>query len=158
MPFRLRRRIRTDSDGTLVVRLSADERALLARVATDLTTDLEAPDDPSLQRLFPPGYTDDAVRDAGYQMMMGDELRQRQLASLRSLAESADAEHLDAAQGEEWLQSINAIRLVLGTRLGITDDAQPIRVRRDDPNLRSWVAYDFLTVLLNDLVEAMSAD
>ncbi|HET8931376.1 MAG TPA: DUF2017 family protein [Acidimicrobiales bacterium] len=156
MAIRFRRHIKACGDGTLEVRLGSAERALLVEVADELTHELDQPDDPSLQRLFPPGYSEDAVRDAGYQMMMGDELRQRHLAAVRGLAATTGAEHLDPAQAESWLRSINAVRLVLGTRLGVTDDHQTVRISRDDPNLRSWVAYDFLSLLLDDLIAAMS--
>lgn len=155
MPIRFRRRIRMRADGTLTVNLSAPERALLRAVADELAGDLETSADPALQRLFPPGYGNDPARDAAYQMMMGDELRRHHLASVRQLAESADTEHLDASQAATWLQSINAVRLVLGTRLGVTDDTHPFRLHRDDPNAQLWIAYDFLSLLLNDLVEAM---
>lgn len=154
--MRFRRSIRSTGDGMLEVRLGDAERALLARVADELAGELDAPDDPNLQRLFPPAYSDDAVRDAGYQVMMGDELRQRHLVALRELATTADTDRLDPAAAEAWLRSVNAIRLVLGTRLGITDDTQRVHVRRDDPNLHAWVAYDFLSALLDDLVTAMS--
>jgi hypothetical protein len=156
MALRFRRHIRACGDGTLEVRLGAAERALLSEVADDLARNLDQPDDLSLQRLFPPGYSEDAVRDAGYQMMMGDELRQHHLDAVRSLAATTGADRLDPAQAESWLRSINAVRLVLGTRLGVTDDQQTVHLRRGDPNLRSWVAYDFLSTLLDDLVTAMS--
>lgn len=156
MAIRFRRHIRACSDGTLEVRLGAAERTLLDQVATDLIEQLEQPDDPHLQRLFPPGYADDAVRDAGYQVLMGDELRQRHLAAARDLAATARLDRLDPAQAESWLRSINAVRLVLGTRLGITTDDETHRVTRDDPDLGTWIAYDFLSVLLDDLIHAMS--
>ena len=35
---------------------------------------LASTDDPSLRRLFPPAYPDDAERDAGYQVLARDEL------------------------------------------------------------------------------------
>ena len=156
MPIRFRRRVRLHPDGTLEINLHDSERDLLRSVAAELTDDLTSSSDPSLQRLFPPGYGSDPVRDAGYQMMMGDELRQRHLGALRVLAATSGTERLDAGQAEAWIQSINAIRLVLGTRLGIEADTEPVRVSRNDPNLASWVAYDFLSLLLNDLIEAMA--
>lgn len=156
MAGRFRRKIRSNADGTLTLNLGQAERELLHNVASELHASLQSGDDPSLRRLFPPSYADDPVREAGYQMMVGDELRQRQLDAAQLLLETADTQVLDAAQAASWLQAINAIRLVLGTRLNITDDAEPVRVERDDPNLASWIAYDFLSYLLNELVEALS--
>lgn len=154
--MRFRRTIRPRPDGTLEVRLGDAERALLLEVAAGLVADLDGAEDPSLRRLFPPAYADDAVRDAGFQMMMGDELRQRYLAAARTLADTARTENLDPSEAELWLRSINAARLVLGTRLDITDDAGPVRVARDDPRLGAWIAYEFLSRVLDDLVTAMS--
>lgn len=156
MPIRFRRHIKVRDDGTVEVRLGLAERALLAQVADDLSKELAQPDDPSLQRLFPPGYSQDPVRDAGYQMMMGDDLRQGHLSALLELAATADADRLDPVQAEAWLRSINAVRLVLGTRLGISDDDQPLRIRPDDPEIASWIAYDFLSALLDELIGALS--
>lgn len=156
MGIRFRRRITRSRDGTLQVRLSDAERTLIATVGSELIAQLGDPDDLSLQRLFPPGYSDDAVRDAGYQIQMGDELRQRHLTAARTLVDTAGVETLDAAQAEAWLRSINAVRLVLGTRLGIIDDDQPLRVDADDPNVHAWVAYDFLSGLLDELITTLS--
>lgn len=156
MPIRFRRSIKALDDGTLQVRMGAAERALLSAVAAELAEELDHPDDdPDLQRLFPPGYADDAARDAGYQMMMGDELRRGHVAALRELAATADAERLEPARAQAWLRSINAVRLVVGTRLGIDEDTPLGRIRRGDPDLRARVAYDVLTVLLDDLIAAL---
>ncbi len=156
MAIRFRRRIRMTDGGMLGVRLSDAERALLTTVGSELVVELTDPDDTNLQRLFPPAYSDDAVRDAGYQVLMGDELRQRHLEAAHTLVRTAEAETLDPGQAEAWLRSINAVRLVLGTRLGVTDDDEPVRVPADDPNVRAWVAYDFLSGLLDELVRTLS--
>lgn len=156
MVIRFRRWIKATDDGTLEVRLNERERDALRNLAGELCQMLAEPSDPSLRRLFPPGYSDDAVREAGYQMMMGDELRQRHVAAAEALGESADAQRLDPEQATAWLQAINSVRLVLGTRLGIEEDGYEKPISRNDPNLPLWALFDFLGALLNDLVEAMS--
>lgn len=143
-------------NGTIALRLSDAERAVLATVGDELCRELDGPDDPDLQRLFPPAYAEDAVRDAGYQVLMGDELRQGHLAAARLLVDTAHAETLDAGEAASWLRAINAVRLVLGTRLGITEDDEPVRVEPDDPDLGSWVAYEFLSGLLDELITTLS--
>ena len=156
MPIRFRRWIKAADDGTLEVRLNNRERDALRNLAGELRQMLAEPSDPSLRRLFPPGYADDAVREAGYQMMKGDELRQRHEAAAEALGASADDERLDPEQATAWLQAINAVRLVLGTRLGIEDDDYEMPTSRNDPDLPLWMLFDFLGALFNDLVEAMS--
>lgn len=156
MAIRFRRWIKANADGTLDVRLNDRERTTLRNLADELRELLDSPTDPSLRRLFPPGYSDDAVREAGFQMMMGDELRRRHLEAAEGLGESADAEQLDPAQAAAWLKAINSVRLVLGTRLGIEDDDYQTPISRSDPDLPIWALYEFLGMLLFDLVDALS--
>ena len=54
-----RRRIERTRTGDIRLRLPRDERALLRSLPAQLRRLLvEAPDDPSLERLFPPAYDD----------------------------------------------------------------------------------------------------
>ena len=89
-------------------------------------------------------------------MLKGDERRQRPEAAAEALRASAEDERRDPEQASAWLQAINAVRLVLGTRLGIEDDDYEMPTSRNDPDLPLWMLFDFLGALLNDLVEAMS--
>lgn len=155
MAFRLRRHFKATADGTIDVRLSAQERETLRGLASELATMLDNPTEPSLRRLFPPSYTENPVHEAAYQMMMGDDLRRRHLEAAQLLGDSADLEQLDPEHATAWLQAINAVRLVLGTRLEVTDDG-PIRIQRDDPDLPLWALYEFLAMLLDELVRALS--
>ncbi len=156
MPFRLRRRLKCNAQGTIDVRLSDDERRQIEHLADQVRDMLDDSTDPSLRRLFPPAYADDAARDAAYQMQMGDELRQSHLESIETLRTGADEATLTPEQATAWLQAINATRLVVGTRLDITDDDGPVVISRDDPDVPLWIAYEFLTELLGELVEALT--
>ncbi len=151
-PFR--RRFQYSEDGCVTVRLAPREREVLRGLADELATMLDNPTDPALRRLFPPSYTEDPVHEAAYQMMMGDDLRQRHLDAARLLAESADVQQLDPDQATAWLQCLNGVRLVLGTRLDVTEDG-PRRVSRHDPNMPLWSLYEFLSALLDELVRAL---
>ena len=156
MAFRFRRRLRRNTDGTIDVRLSDGERAQLRSLADGLRSMLDDPTDGALRRLFPPCFPDDAVREAAYQMVMGDELRQAHLTAVQTLGDSAELQKLEPDQATAWLQAINSARLVLGTQLDITDDTGPVVLGRNDPNLDRWLAYEFLSLLLNDLVDSLS--
>ena len=110
-------------DGRFELRLPAEERTFLASLADQMDELLdEAPDDPSLRRLSPPAYLDDIVREAEYQVFMADDLRKSRRASLEVLRETARRTELSEEEVVRWMQAINAIRLVLGTRLGIDSD------------------------------------
>lgn len=139
------------------MRLRPVEREHLAHLADQVRRLLEDAHDPLLRRLFPPAYTDDPVEEASYQMLMGDDLLTSHLRGVETLVELASAERLEEVEAVAWLQAINVTRLVLGTRLGVTDEEQTVRIDEDDPDLPLWVAFDFLAGLLDELVRAMAA-
>ena len=89
-------------------------------------------DDPVLQRLFPVAYPDDEDRETEYRLLVRDELRSSHEAALTALEESADAERLDEEQLLAWMRAVNEVRLVLGTRLDVTEegDERPTDARR----------------------------
>jgi hypothetical protein len=153
-----RARIQRLRGGGVRLRLPPDERALLRELPRQLRTLLdEAPDDPSLERLFPPAY-DDAEDEAEYRRMMGAELLDGRRRALRVLEESLDAERLTAEQAESWLTALNDLRLVLGTRLGVTDETLLDGLRPDHPNAAGLALYAYLSWLQEQLVEALGAD
>ncbi len=152
-----RRRISRTRHGTYAVRLPAEERDLLANLVDQLRELLElTTDDPSLRRLFPTAYHDDAERDREYQQLVRDELLERRLAALATVEESATATELDEAQLSAWLTALNDLRLVLGTRLDVSEDQEPID--EDDPAAPAMAVYGYLSVLLNDAVDALAED
>jgi len=138
---------------------SADPIA--AMVGLDASRD--RPDDPALQRLFPDGYRDDEAAAADFRRYTEHDLRQAKadraevvLESLRARSGGTDLV-LDADQARAWLGTLNDLRLVLGTRLGITDEeAAEEWPDDDDPRAPALVAYHWLTYLQGTLVEAMS--
>jgi hypothetical protein len=145
-------------DGLYELRLAADDRAFLAGLADQMDQLLdEAPDDPSLRRLSPPAYLDDIVREAEYQVFMAEDLRASRRASLDVLRETAQRTELTEEEVVRWMQAINAIRLVLGTRLGIDSDEYEVDVDEDDPVASTWALYDVLSMLLEQAVRALSS-
>ena len=145
-------------DGRFELRLPAEERTFLASLADQMDELLdEAPDDPSLRRLSPPAYLDDIVREAEYQVFMADDLRKSRRASLDVLRETAQRTELTEEEVVRWMQAINAIRLVLGTRLGIDSDEYEVEVDENDPLASTWAVYDVLSLLLEQAVRALSA-
>ena len=51
--------------------------------------------------------------------------------------------------------SLNLVRLVLGTRLDVTEDAYP-DLTADDPDLPAWALYEFLGGVLENIVRALA--
>jgi hypothetical protein len=148
-------------DGGWRITLDAEERSLLVRLVGELRALLTEGDgdDPLLQRLFPTAYPDDEEQEAEYQRLMREELVASRLAAIETVTEVLDPDHdalLDEAQTVAFMQSLNAIRLVLGTMLGITDDAAADRAERADSPEHHL--YDFLSWLLEWTVRSLSAD
>jgi hypothetical protein len=153
-----RRRIERTPRGDIRLRLPRDERALLRSLPGQLRRLLvEAPDDPSLERLFPPAY-DDAESEAEYRGLMGDELLEGRRRALRVIEETIDRDRLTKEQAEAWLTALNDLRLVLGTRLDVTDDMLLERLRPDDPSALEISLYAYLSWLQEQLVEALAYD
>jgi Domain of unknown function (DUF2017) len=153
-----RRRIERTGKGEIRLRLPRHERALLRSLPAELRRLLvEAPDDPSLERLFPPAY-DDAEDEAEYRRLMGDELTEGRRRALRVIEETLDQDRLTKEQAEAWLTALNDLRLMLGTRLGVTEDMLLERFRPDDPNAFELSLYAYLSWLQEQLVDALAYD
>jgi Domain of unknown function (DUF2017) len=152
------RRIEPTGDGDYFLRLPEEERALLRFLPDELRSLLvEAPDDPRLRRLFPPAY-DDAEDEAAYRELTGNELADGRNRALQVLAETATAERLNAEQAQSWLTGLNDLRLVLGTRLDVTDESLLEGLAENDPRAPELALYAYLSWLQEQLVEALSAE
>jgi hypothetical protein len=142
--------------GAVELRLSRDERSLLAGLVEELRALLEgAPGDPSLRRLFPPAYHEEDD-ERGYRDLMGGELLDGRRAALKLVAETVDHDRLSAEEAETWLRALNDLRLVLGTRLDVQEDTFADELRSDDPRAPALAVYGYLSWLQEQLVEALS--
>ena len=140
--------------GNFLVHLSAEERHLLRRLVAELEELLaNEPEDPSLRRLRPRAYDDEEV-EREFRSLMGGELESRRLENLRGLAETAGKERLAAAELDRWLAALNDLRLVLGTRLDVTDDQFADGFDPSAPNAYELAVYAFLTWVQEAAVQA----
>jgi hypothetical protein len=150
------RRIERTGKGRFRVRLPAEERRLLGDLAGELRSLLSAgTDEPSVRRLFPVAYHEDVERDREYQALVRDELLDRRLVTIDVLASTADAGEVDEEELSAWMGVINDLRLVLGTRLDVDEDMEPVDV--DDPEAPAVAVYEYLGFLLHEIVDALSA-
>ncbi len=142
--------------GEIRVRLSREERRVLASLASELR-ELLGTEDPALRRLRPPAYPDDATRDAEYRELVGEDLDDQRRVALGVLEATIDAETLDEEQASAWLAVLNDLRLVLGTRLDVTEELYEDGVPEGDPRAPAFAAYLYLGWLEEQLVEALAA-
>jgi Domain of unknown function (DUF2017) len=150
-----RRPIRRTRHGRYAVNLGAEERQLLRILPGQMKTLLTDTDDPGVRRLFPPAYSspDDQEQADEYRRLMTEDLVERHRDALDVLERTADATELSPAELDGWMRSLNSLRLVLGTQLGVTED--------DDVSLRmssEHALYYFLGYLQECAVEALSGD
>jgi hypothetical protein len=153
------RLVRRTRKGDFEVHLGDGERELLRSLVPQLRELLAAGAagttvDSSLTRLFPTAYPDDAELDAEYQSLVRDELLEKRLAALDVVEETVDAERLTEEQLLRWMGSVNDLRLVLGTRLDVTEDMDDVDL--DDPDAPLYGVYGYLGWLLEHIVEALS--
>ena len=113
-------------------------------------------EDPALARLFPDGYTDDEHASADFRRFTEQDLRAQKLAALTtvrdSLSDWTGKSIIDAQQAQDWLRAINDLRLVLGTRLEITDEVET-DFEADEPGIH---LYNYLTYLQGTLIDALT--
>src|SRR2546425_6606763 len=148
--------IRRPRRGDFELRLPSDERDVLRALPSQLR-DLLSTDDPALSRLFPPAYADDPERDAEYERMVRGDLVAARQSSLQVMEASIDAKRLSEEQLVAWLGALNDLRLVLGTRLDVTEDLYDAPIAEDDPNAPSHTLYLYLGWLQEQVVDALAA-
>lgn len=149
--------VRRRRDGDFELLLTDDLLQVVRDLFGQLDDLLEAdPDDPSLRRLHPPAYLDDDEQDAAYQLLAGDELRTKRREAIAAVLRSLDQEQLTEGDLWAWLQALNSLRLVVGTRLDIAEDEDHGgNVDDDHPDAPLWMAYAFTTELQHELVVAL---
>ena len=113
-------------------------------------------EDPALARLFPDGYSDDEHASADFRRFTEQDLRAQKLAALTtvrdSLSDWTGKSSITAQQAQDWLKAINDLRLVLGTRLEITDEVET-DFGADEPGIH---LYNYLTYLQGNLIDALT--
>ena len=139
------------SDGGVLLRLSPEERALVASLAGELRAQLDAgTDEPSLRRLFPPAY-DDEQDEQAYRELAGNGLLDGRRQALELLAATAGSDRLSPEEADAWLRALNDLRLVLGTRLDVQEDAL-----LEGPQSPELALYGYLSWVQEQLVAALA--
>lgn len=150
-----RRLVQRRRDGTFVIRLDEVERDVVVGICAELRELLSVdPDVPITRRLFPDAYPDDEEQERFYQQMARGELLASRVGALEVVEQTATQDSVDRAELEQWMTAINAVRLTLGTALGVTEG--PIELDPDDPDIGLWATYELLSVLLGSVVQALA--
>jgi hypothetical protein len=148
-----------DADG-FALRLSEGERDLLRGLCgqlRDLLRDADPVGDPAIARLFPPAYPDDPLRNLDFERTAGGELLAGRLAAVDVVETTVDADHLSEEEVLAWLGSVNSLRLVLGTRLGLTEETTETDYPEGHADRDAYGMYLYLTWLESGIVDSLSA-
>src|SRR5215207_7270153 len=115
-------RFHRTANGQIRLRLPPHERGILRELARTTRAQIaDTADDPALRRLFPPAY-DDPELDREYQQLTRAERTTGRERALDLLQETVDRDVLSPQEADAWLRALNDARLVLGTRLDVTED------------------------------------
>ncbi len=122
--------------------------------------EVEPPRDPALARLLPDAYGDDdpgASRD--FRRYTEADLRRGKReacrALLASLPDGGGKVVLDRPGADAWLGCLNDVRLVLGTRLDVTEDLDPDTLDPSDARLPALQVYGWLGWVQESLLGAL---
>jgi hypothetical protein len=148
---------------SVVLPLSEVEVAVLGGLIDELDALAADPPagDPVTDRLYPPGYDDDAAalefRDLTQQSLQRE--RRERYEQCRAELPTGGGELVIAAESvQSWLVVLNDMRLALGTRLGVTpdgfDESADGPVVAEDVHA-ARIAYHWLTAIQDRLVTSV---
>ena len=126
------------------------------------TGDGRRPKDPGLARLFPDAYSGDSEQEQAaakdFRRYTEDDLRagkradaEAVLAALGPVQDVGGTLVLTRAQVDAWLGCLNDLRLVLGTRLEVTEETD-LEPAPDDPRTHALHVYGWLGWLQESLL------
>jgi hypothetical protein len=130
--------------GVLRLEMGDAEAALLGGLLDDFAGVLAEPDpdDPVIQRLYPEGYADDPEAAREYRELVESDLRAERIGRLQAcqaeLLAGAGRVTLDDEAADRWLRVLNDLRLALGTRLDVSEEAE-LDDRQPAVQIYSWL-------------------
>lgn len=143
-----------------------DDFELWARDLADTPDQPQQPEDPVIRRLFPDAYPHDAVASSDFRRYTEHDLRTQKVAEARvvlaDLERAAGNKQVVVVSRENtdpWLRTLNALRISLATRLGITDAdsvAELQQAPEDDPRSFLYSVMEWLGFAQETLLTAMT--
>ncbi len=143
-------------DGSYAVKLEQHEVELVQHLAAELE-ELVGADDPGVARLFPSAYREDPQAEREYRRLVRQTLVSGRLEALQLLRRSAGAGRLSPDDAEAWCTALNDLRLVLGERLGVTEELYDRGIAPDHPDALQLSVYGWLTWLQASLIDALAS-
>ena len=136
-----------------------DPIAAMVGIATGEVT---PPTDPALARLLPDAYRDEPGAATDFRRYTEADLRASKraaastaLTQLQPLLDTGGKLSLDRDEADAWLAWLNDIRLVLGTRLDVTEETYEEDIAPDDPRGQVLAVYGWLGWLQESLISCL---
>jgi hypothetical protein len=148
------RQIQRDPAGGVRLTLREEEVLLVRELVDELEALLEDPDDPAVRRLFPPAHADRESEEQ-YRALVRDQLLAGRSKALETMRATLGRQTLSSDEADAWLRVLNDVRLVLGTRLDVTEDLDYGDLDLNEPRGRDLAVYAYLSWLQEQLVEAL---
>ena len=120
-----------------------------------LLTSEDPSSDPAVARLFPAAVPDDVMANLEYEQRHGNELLLGKLEALDTVDGTLAKDELTEDEVLAWLGSLNSIRLVVGTRLDLTETSTERDFADDEQAAGLFEMYRYLTWLEGWIIEAL---
>jgi hypothetical protein len=148
--------IKRRRDGRYAIKLDPSVRAVLVTMAEQLAPVI-GPDEPMTRRLFPPAYTGDDQQGAEgeYRKLVDDALVGHHREAFALMAATAQADILTEPELNAWLSAVGSLRLVLGTRLDVSEEMEA--PDPEDPTAPEYALYELLGQLQYLMIEVLAA-
>ena len=139
--------------GLIEICLGDHDRLLIADLAGQFRSLLSEGDDPALQRLYPNAYPDHPEHNVEYGQLVHDDLLRGRLEAIEVVEATAQEPSLSLDQLNAWITVVSGLRLVVGTRLDVSEQDEFDPEAEDAPmqSLLWWLA-----MLLDEAVTAAS--
>lgn len=140
------------------VSLPRGARRALKRLAGEYRDLLRAEDpssDPGVARLFPPAREDDPLANLEYEHATHDGLLAGRFARIDTVERTAGKGSLSEEEILAWMGVANDLRLVLGSRLDVTEDTTERDFEGDAGKAETYGVYVFLSALVGAIVEVL---
>jgi hypothetical protein len=146
--------VRRRSDGTFIQAFPPHIPDLLVHLSRQLDEMVDS-DAPEVRRLFPTAYPNDPERDAGYQILARDGLIEARREAIAVVQATADNEVLTEDELMAWMGVANDLRLVIGTRLDVSEDDEG-HEPEGTPEYELRQIYDLLGAVVHEIIRGLS--
>lgn len=153
-------RIVRRADGDFDVEVPADQRDVIRDLPHQLRRLLDDGDpetDAALRRLYPTADLDDPDHAAEFDRLVRDDLTAQRAAAIAAMERTIDADRLSEDDLAGWLAVLNDVRLVLGTRLEVTEETTTEDFDAGDARAPAYALYAYLSYLEEQIVEALGS-